>query len=555
MSISSPTPSFFHAYAQLADPLKLSNESQRKASLLSEKAQQRAKESKQLRRKAVLERQRARSEIVPLDFSQIPLPKEEEEEIMIEEKPSILNFDNLPRIPQHFINEYQNIESKSPVVKTKTPIPIAFPVKTPVPSLIPSPIPERQRSPERRARSPIRSPTPERNEEDQIRNKIKDSVDRFHKCEEKATEAQNVATKQTTMILLFLTGLFESANQMTGEKLLKVQNLSVNVQAALKSGEFNKFIASIATHPALVQFFQNPLSSFGTTMAQLIMETHQTNIANIKSTTTKAQRRNVNDESKHCTCHECTKEVPVTKPGTPVPWSFDNIPPEQLEHLKRMILAQPPQQFAPYGYYYPQQFSQPFQQQPLAQPFQQQPLAQPFQQPLAAQPFQQQVLAQPSQQQAVQQFQQQVSQPSQQQAVQQVLAQPSQQQAVKQFQQQVSQPSQQQAVQQVLAQPVSSQPLSEPLSQPLPQLLPEALPPKLLSQPIQIPEVVQENPNLLESKQELIHRRVVIDPKLKTPRQRFQPDLPNVSFINTDQFQTMTNAIQNFQPFMEAMGS
>ncbi len=135
------------------------------------------------------------------------------------------------------------------------------------------------------------------------------------------------------------------------------------------------------------------------------------------------------------------------------------------------------------------------------------------------------------------------------------MAQPSQQQAVKQFQQQVSQPSQQQAVQQVLAQPVSSQPLSEPLSQPLPQLLPEALPPKLLSQPIQIPEVVQENPNLLESKQELIHRRVVIDPKLKTPRQRFQPDLPNVSFINTDQFQTMTNAIQNFQPFMEAMGS
>ncbi len=506
MSLSSPTPSFFHSYAQLADPTKLSNESQRKASLLSEKALQRAKESKQIRRQAVLERQRARSDIVPFqDISQIPLPKDDDE-IKEEQVKDILDFDNLPTIPQHFLlNEYQNIESQKVAIKTRTPSPIRRKSLSPVRRKSPSPVrsyakspiqrqkspsPARSpvRSPIQRQRSPIqrqRSPSPTINEEEQIRTKIKQSVDRFQKCEEKGTEAQNVATKQTTMILLFLTGLFESANQMTGEKLLKIQDLSINVQAALKNNEFNKFISSIATHPSLVEFFQNPLSGFATTMAEIVMHTHRTNLSKINGTATRTQRRNNNqDEVKHCNCHECIKPqvIPITKPGTHVPWGFDDIPPEKLEQLTRMILAQqqvpqmPPQQFAPYGYfqpcYYPPQMQHPIQNQ-FQNGQQMNPVNQSIAQPIAPN-----------------------------------------------------------------AQPIA--PIAQPIT-----LIAQPITP--IAQPITL--INQE-----DSKIGITHRKTIVDPQLKTPRPKFQPDLPNVSFIGNEQFATMCNAMQNFQPLLSEMG-
>ncbi len=52
----------------------------------------------------------------------------------------------------------------------------------------------------------------------------------------------------------------------------------------------------------------------------------------------------------------------------------------------------------------------------------------------------------------------------------------------------------------------------------------------------------------------LAPKEMVIDPKLGTPRPRFQPDLPKVNIIGTEQFGSLlTTATQSFAPFIQEL--
>ncbi len=344
--VSSPTPSFFHHFTDYAVAEQVMTQEEQKQTTILTKARQQAQASRIARKKIIIEKQRARSEAAPLtpvpsnhppvpcnppvpppsiqipnvptvDISKIPIPDSDDDgEDHKHKNPTLRDLDDVPSIPKHFIINVNEIPNEKKEEQEEEEDDTDNDEKHEKERR--KQRKQKQRHKERKMRherhkkealssssssnsddssvSSNKSVNSKNNDDNDelVRNQIKinEKADRFKKEQQKAIDGQIIATNQTNMIMLFLCGLAEQASQFPlFRKMVNFDGLSENVEAALKAKEFDKFIESVATNPKLAAFFQNPATGFGTTMLQICMSTHKSNVTTLKTKPTKEVRR------------------------------------------------------------------------------------------------------------------------------------------------------------------------------------------------------------------------------------------------------------------------
>jgi hypothetical protein len=96
---------------------------------------------------------------------------------------------------------------------------------------------------------------------------------------EKSQTDVNTSVTQLGMCLAVLASFLETGNAaIGGTALLRTQNLAENMQAAIDNGEFNMSLRAAVNTPSALNILKNPITSFTTTFASVLLDTHKLNL-------------------------------------------------------------------------------------------------------------------------------------------------------------------------------------------------------------------------------------------------------------------------------------
>ncbi len=332
----SPTPSIAKVYASLANPKTVVSDAQLKERQLQQRIRQKAKESKQARQQSARQKAEARSENA-LSFHAVL-----EEEVL--ETPAdvplatpqkapdaIIDIDRVPTIPEHFPEKCSSSSSSSSNSGGSS---------------------SNSSSSSSSASFSAHSRQEESFEEEQKSSKCSKSS----KVVEDVTEspqfwatrkerANQIAVRKAVKAMKWVSSFVETTNNAMGNKFLKMQNLTKNLEDRIKEGVFDEFLKTFAMQPLIHAFFSNPVAGLSLEIGDVMFETHMNNV---KKTSQDGlggyQRMNPRqtDEKKG------GQEETAKTPGEP----YDRpLYPQHPQQPMMMYPQYPPQYYPPYPYF------------------------------------------------------------------------------------------------------------------------------------------------------------------------------------------------------------
>jgi hypothetical protein len=93
----------------------------------------------------------------------------------------------------------------------------------------------------------------------------------------KISKKKVLTQKQFGIALGFASSAIETSAEFLGSRYARLNNLSKNVETALLAGDFDESIEQVSASPAAISVLENPMVSFGTTFASILVDTHLEN--------------------------------------------------------------------------------------------------------------------------------------------------------------------------------------------------------------------------------------------------------------------------------------